>query len=82
MVFRFQKLDDFLRGFPLHKLRGHAHPAVFRIAAKAQNLVDVSLGNRKSEGRFFRALRFCHTLVLPCPGGEQAELLLRLRRQR
>ena len=74
MVFLLQKGGDLLRGFLLHKLSRHTHTAVFCVAAKAQNLVDVLLGNQKSEGRFFRALRFCDAPYLLCLGGEQADL--------
>ena len=74
-ILLFQKGGDFLRGLLLHKLRSHTHTAVFCIATKAQDQVDVLLGNRKSEGRFSRALRFCDALYLLCLRGEQADLI-------
>ena len=52
----------------------NVHPALCRIGAEAQKIVDDLLGNRRSEGRSLCALRFLDDLKLFRFGREKAEL--------
>ena len=69
---RSEELGDFFGGLLLHILCGDTHTAAVRIAAKAQKMVDIRLGKRKSEGRLLYALRFIYQGNLLLFRGEKA----------
>ena len=67
----FEVFRIFFHGLLLGKLCGNLFAVMVCIASKAQELVDLILGKRKSEGRFCYALRLCDVLDLFCFRGEE-----------
>ena len=60
----FEVFRIFFHGLLLGKLCGNLFAVMVCIASKAQEMVDLILGKRKSEGRFCYALRLCDGLDL------------------